>query len=192
METQTKEITIEGLQDLFKSQKQDVESLVTARLNDWKASYQVDNGPAKSAEVVPAPVAKMNDPLSGIAKMDVMGVPIGQAAIGGFVAVLATEMVDGFLSKQGAMTRGLAKLVAAFAAAKYGKKLVGDSGSKAVALLITFDALRDFIPFDVYAQKLTSKITGKTMTAGLAGNNQIMRQMSTSQAANYYSRAQGR
>ncbi len=193
MAEESRNITMDELQSMMSKASKEA---VTASLSDFenklKTVYTVDNGPAKTAEIVPAQkTAVMAD--SDFTKLEFMGIPIGQAAIGGFVAVAATELVDGFLAKQNVYLRGGTKLVAAFAAARYLKKIkfIGDGGAKAVALLITFDAIRDLIPIDVYAQKMVSKVTGKTMTAGLAGNNKAMKEILKPKSDEYYTLAMG-
>lgn len=97
------------------------------------------------------------------------GIPVGQAVVGGFAAIFASELVDGFMADMEKWQRGLVKLGIAAVAAKWGKRFLGDTGSKAVALLLTFDAIRDFTPIDSWADQLAQKITGRVTTAGLAG-----------------------
>lgn len=190
---------LQYMMDTSVSQATDnTKSEMKAILSDWTekfktASYSVDGGQVKPAEVKPAaPVAEMEDAggaLAGISKFDIAGIPVGTALVGGFGAVFVTELVDGFMATQSATTRGMVKLGSAVVIGKYGKKFLGDGVSKAIGLLITFDALRDIVPLDTYAQQLASKISGLTTTAGLAGNNKTMRTMSAPEAQNYYSKA---
>lgn len=98
------------------------------------------------------------------------GIPIGQAAVGGFAAIFASELVDGFAAQMSDWQRGLIKIGVAWASVKWGKKLLGNTGSKAIALLLTFDALRDLSPLDTWADNLAEKISGTATTAGLAGD----------------------
>lgn len=202
-ETETKTITMEELQAMMsKTSKEAVEPL-KVNLADFenrlKAAYRIDNGPVKPAEVLPAgatlkttDVAKLED--TGIANMQVFGLPLGQAVVGGFVAVFATELVDGLMSKQKAYVRGAVKLGAAWAINKWGKKIpfMGEGGVKAVALLLTFDAIRDFIPIDTYAQGIAAKISGKVANAGLAGPKAFKTiSANTPAASGYYSKMFG-
>lgn len=197
-ETETKPISLDELQAMMTKASKEA---VTASLSDFesrlKASYKVDGGPSKPAEIIPAAkpetaTAKLED--SGVANMQVFGLPVGQAVVGGFVAVFATELVDGLMSKQQAYVRGAVKLGAAWAINKWGKKIpfMGEGGVKAVALLLTFDAIRDFIPLDTYAQSLAAKISGKVANAGLAGPKTFNTiSASTPAAKSYYARAFG-
>lgn len=103
-----------------------------------------------------------------VSSFEVWGIPVGQAAMGGFIAVVATELVDGFMSTQSVQIRGAVKLVAAGALVKWGGKFIGSTTGKAVALLMAFDAIRDLTPIDAWGANLASKITKKTPAAGLA------------------------
>lgn len=44
--------------------------------------------------------------IEGIMHYEIWGIPVAQAAIGGAVAVLATELVDGFMAKQSDNMKG--------------------------------------------------------------------------------------
>jgi hypothetical protein len=90
--------------------------------------------------------------------------------VGGFVSVVATELIDGFMIESEAWKKGLAKAAVAVAAVKWGKKFLGDTGSKAIAILMTFDAIRDLTPLDSWAANLANKITGSAPAAGLASH----------------------
>jgi len=192
-------LTIEGLQELFNKQKTDVDGLVTAKLSDWsdkfKASYKVDNGPEKPAEVkTAAEVAELSDAgiLGGINKIEIMKIPLGKIVVGGFVSVFATELIDGFMSKQSAMVRGLVKLVIAAMAVKYGKKYLGEA-STAIALLMGFDAIRDIIPIDTYAKNIATKLSGTWTNKGLAqGGPMRAFPVGGSSRHDYYSAAERR
>ncbi len=125
----------------------------------------------KPVEETPAPEASMEEAgfLGGIMSWEFQGIPLGQAAVGGFAAVFASELVDGFMADSDAWKRGLVKLAVAGISAKWGKKILGNTGSKAVALLLAFDAIRDLSPLDSWADQLAEKISGRVTTAGLAG-----------------------
>ena len=104
-----------------------------------------------------------------IMSFEMWGIPIGQAAVGGFVAIFASELIDGFMANQQPWQRGLVKLGAAAATGMWGKRFLGSTGSKTVALLLTFDGLRDLSPIDSWADQIAEKISGTVTTAGLAG-----------------------
>jgi hypothetical protein len=200
MEDSQRLFTIDDLQAMFDNSVSKVteksKNDLTGILSDWTEKFRttykvVDGGQEKTAEVVTkeVPVADMAE--ANIAKMEIMGLPIGQAAVGGFVAVFATELVDGFLAAQSSYVRGAAKLVAAYAASKWGKKIpfVSSEGAKAVALLVTFDAIRDLIPIDTYAKQLATKLSGTWTSAGLAqGSSYSYAKVSpVTRSADYYS-----
>ncbi len=110
--------------------------------------------------------------LGGIMDMEVWDIPVGKALIGGFIAVVGSELVDGFLAKQSVTVRGVAKLVGAGAAIKWGSRLLGKHGAAAVAILLAYDGLRDILPIDQYAHRLASGVSGVVTTRGLGGNTE--------------------
>jgi len=118
----------------------------------------------------PAPDAELRKGIfDDIMSFEVWNIPIGQAAVGGFVAIFASEIIDGFMKNQQPWQRGLVKLGAAGVAGMWGKRFLGSTGSKAVALLLAFDAIRDLSPLDSWADQLAEQISGTVTSAGLAG-----------------------
>lgn len=146
----------------------------------------------KTAKLEASGVAGTVGQVSGF---EVWGIPVGQAAVGGFIAVMATELVDGFMSTQSVQMRGAVKLVTAGALVKWGGKFIGSTTGKAVALLMAFDAIRDLTPIDSWAANLASKVTKKTPAAGLADKaarrNPAM-DYANSVVKSYYGQALGR
>jgi hypothetical protein len=181
---------IAGLSDVIDSKFKEFDSKLV--------KYRVDGGPEKTGELAAGKekaVAEMGElgMLDSLAKFEIWNVPLGEAAVGGFVAVLATELIDGFMTTQSVQTKGLVKLVTAGAVAGFGKKYLGANASKAIALLMAFDAIRDLTPIDAWAASLATKITGAAPDAGLA--DKAMRRI-TSQPphtiSDYYAAAEGR
>jgi hypothetical protein len=151
-------------------------------------------------EVPPAEPAKapLDEPLeefslAGVMKpvtsIKVMGVPVGAIAGGTFFAVFATELLDGFMKSSSVQTRGIAKVAIAIGTAGYGKKLIGADMANIVAILLTFDALRDLTPIDSWAASAASKISGFLPNAGLA-DRAARRAPQT--IGDYYAQAEGR
>lgn len=168
MEISTKEL-IDKIDS--RASREEVDSLqkaVTtfeARLADFKP----DPEPDTDSNTDPEATLERAGFLDQIMKFELGGIPVGQAVVGGFVAIFASELVDGFLSNWQPWQRGLAKLGAAFVAGMWGKRLLGNTGAAAVVLLLTFDAVRDFTPIDSWADQLAERVTGTVTTAGLAG-----------------------
>jgi hypothetical protein len=107
-------------------------------------------------------VAKLKEAgvIGGVLDFTVWDIPVGQAVVGGGVAVLFSEVIDGFLVTKPAYWKAGAKLVAAGAAVKWGSKYIGSTGSKAVALLLAFDAIRQLVPFDLWIKNnIVSRFT---------------------------------
>ena len=129
--------------------------------------------------------------LGGIADTKIWDIPIGQAAVGGFGAVVGSELIDGFMANQSSMVKGMVKLLVAGASVKWGSKLLGSTGSKAVALLLSYDGIRMILPIDEYANKLAgmfTKLTGQGLAgrAGMGGNRDVLNQAGDV-ASSYYS-----
>ena len=108
--------------------------------------------------------------LDGFTQFKFFDVPIGQAVIGGFGAVFATELIDGFMASSEPWKKGMVKLVLAGVSVKFLKKFLGEKGSQGVAILLAFDGVRDLLPIDTWAQSLANKITGNVPAAGLASH----------------------
>jgi hypothetical protein len=112
-----------------------------------------------------------NHPLEGAEKFELAGIPIGPALTGAMMAVMASEMIDAFLPKRWweraiiwlckpiplrwrmwviyrlpRRSRRLApviRLMAAGILGRHGHHLLGEAGSKAAALILAYDGLRD-------------------------------------------------
>ena len=122
----------------------------------------------KTAEEVKAALEEAGA-MAGINRIEVWDIPVGQALVGGFTAVFASELVDGFMAKQGDMARGVVKLIGAGAAVKWGGRILGSTGSKALAILLAYDGVRTLIPIDRYARQGATAVTGVVTTRGLGG-----------------------
>ena len=129
-------------------------------------------GDHKSEKTEKVEVAELNriGSLDEMMSFKVWDIPLGQAVVGGFGAVFATELIDGFMATSEPWKKGLVKLVIAGASIKFGKKFLGEKLSQGVALLLAFDGTRDLLPIDTWAQSLANKITGSVPAAGLASH----------------------
>ncbi len=190
-ETETKEIlSIANLEKLFANQKDDVAKAVDAKLADWGKGFKAASQEAVD-KIIPAAKeeketeeeaaledSKVSTSISKITDFQVAGVPIGGAVVGGFAAIFATELVDGYLKNQSTMVRGLVKLAAAGVVIKFGKKYLGSSLCNTFALLVAFDGLKNDIMPGIfnYATTWANKLTGTVTVAGLGhtGGNVII------------------
>lgn len=107
--------------------------------------------------------------VGSITGFEVWDIPVGQALVGGFTAVFASELIDGFLVKQGDMLKGIVKLVGAGVAIKWGSRVLGSTGSKALGILLAYDGIRSLIPIDTWARKGATMATGMIPGGGLGG-----------------------
>ncbi len=178
-------ISAASLESLFSRQASNIDKAIDAnkaflsdfatQLEKLKTSYRVDAGPEKEAEVEEKPakaeladmsVAKTFNQVTGF---EIWGIPIGSAVLGGFAAIFATELVDGYLKNQSVMVRGAVKLVGAGVIVKFGGKYLGKDVANTIALLMAFDGLKnDIMPsIFAYATQWANKLTGTVTTAGL-------------------------
>lgn len=109
------------------------------------------------------------------------GVSAGSIAIGGGLALVVGELIDGIVEAPAtdpdafspAATRGLVKGVAAFGVAKLGTKFTSPTAARAAATVLTVQALTDLIPLDRAVDWFVGKVrkgTGQgTATAGYYG-----------------------
>ena len=104
-----------------------------------------------------------------ITSFEVWDIPVGQALVGGFTAVFASELIDGFLIKQGDVIKGVVKLAGAGVAVKWGGRVLGSTGSKALAILLAYDGIRSIIPIDTWARRGATAVTSRMPAGGLGG-----------------------
>lgn len=105
----------------------------------------------------------------GITDFQVWDIPVGQALVGGFAAVFASELIDGILIQQGDWMKGMVKLVGAGASVKWGSRILGSTGSKALAILLAYDGIRSLVPIDTWARRGATTVTGMIPAGGLGG-----------------------
>lgn len=175
---------------------------VDTKLSDQKAEINQILADFKQ-EISPKPDDKTDAVMSkgameGITDLKVWDVPVGQAAVGGFVAVIGSELVDGFFANQQPMTLGVIKLASAGILAKWGGRLLGSAGSKAAAIILAYDGIRQILPLDEWAGNLVGAVTART-GGGLAGKAGMTKEKKTpavirqaeSVVANYYADLSG-
>jgi len=136
--------------------------------------------------------------LEGISRMKVWDIPLGQALVGGFTSVVVSELVDGFLATQSNTIKGVVKLVAAGVAIKWGGRLLGKTGAGALAILLAYDGIRQLLPIDEWAGRVSGAVVSRTGggLAGKAGMTNIRSNgggaLEAQRVADYYGKALGR
>lgn len=184
------ELTVEQLNEAFARNRTDIMAEVSAMLADsQEKATEIEKAVAKVEDSAKLEEKGIASALGGITKFEIMGIPLGSALVGGAVAILATELVDGFLSAQSTQIKGIVKLVVAGTYAKWG--FGGSEMKKVVALLMTFDALRDLTPISGWMHTLSTKVTGTFPTRGLGTYGPRPGNPST-QSQDYYKAAFGR
>lgn len=150
-----------------------------AELNETAKKVLVSPDDVKKSEEVKAEEARklvedkakleQRGAVAGITSFEVWDIPVGEALVGGFSAVFASELIDGFLMKQGDWMKGIVKLAGAGVAVKWGPRLLGSTGSKAMALLLAYDGIRSLVPIDTWARRGATTVTGMIPGGGLGG-----------------------
>ncbi len=136
-----------------------------AELSDQVTAKEPDEVKTKEevADLEQAAIAK------SVTDMEVWGIPLGKAALGGLGAVVGSELVDGFMVSQSNTTKGFVKLIAAGSVYKFGKRWLGAGLASAITLVLAYDGIRSLLPIDEWGNRIASTLTGIMPGAGLAG-----------------------
>ena len=133
------------------------ENLGTDLEQIWEAHNQ------KLAEKKDEPSIIEHEQLAGLTKIEIAGIPVGQALIGGSVALLVSELVDGIIGgaikdKLG-VTWGPAiiKGGSAWAAKRWLPGVIGAKAADTAALFLAWEAIRSLIPIDTWISGLFKK-----------------------------------
>ncbi len=140
--------------------------VLVVKPEDIKSPEELKAEAAKLEETAKLKQAAISRNITGF---EVWDIPLGQALVGGFTAVFASELIDGFLIKQGDLLKGAVKLAGAGVAIKWGGRLLGSTGSKALGLLLAYDGIRSIIPIDTWARRGATTVTGMIPGGGLGG-----------------------
>jgi len=92
--------------------------------------------------------------LAGFAQFEIAGIPVGKAVLGGGLALLTSEIIDGLLAGRN-VPEALAKAIGAWAVKNWGVRLVGPEAALDAAKFLAFDAARSIIPIDEWVKKLS-------------------------------------
>ncbi|MEX2599278.1 MAG: hypothetical protein WD533_06445 [Dehalococcoidia bacterium] len=137
------------------------------------AKHQAEQRAAAAQDV---PVAEMAQArgglLGGLGDIQIFGVEVGRALGGGSIALLASEVIDGFLNvakdadgriidQQQAIMSGLVKLTAGGFLTQFVSGFVGRDLSNTAALFLAFDAVRDILPLDDLVRNLLGFLPGR-------------------------------
>ena len=96
-------------------------------------------------------------PLAGLVKWEIADIPVGAAIVGGGLAAITSELIDGLIAPRIKVAPVILKAGGAFALAKWGDKLVGEEAAKLGAMFFAYDAVRTIIPFDQWLKGLFKK-----------------------------------
>ena len=96
-------------------------------------------------------------PLAGLVKWEVANIPVGAAIVGGGLAAIVNELIDGLIAPRVKVAPIILKGLGAFALVKWGDKLVGKEAAKLGAMFFAYDAVRTILPFDQWLKGLFKK-----------------------------------
>ncbi len=107
----------------------------------------------------------MADGVVGIAKriqdIDIAGIPIGAAALGGGSALILSELTDGLLVPRIPTVPVVAiKAGETYAMHRWGHKAIGAGGARVATLFLGYDTLRTLIPIEKTIKDIIAKIPG--------------------------------
>ena len=98
--------------------------------------------------------------LRGILEVEIMGMPLGKAFIGGGIALFVSELIDGMVVPRFEEMIGktwapaLIKGFGAFAVKQWGAGLIGKEAADIACIFLTWEAVRSIIPIDEWLKKL--------------------------------------
>lgn len=104
-------------------------------------------------------------PLEGIAKkieeVELVGVPFGEAVVGGGSALVLAELTSAFVAPR-LPTIPTAAILAgeAYLMSRYGSKVVGAGGARLATLFIGWEAVRALVPLDNWVKGAIAKAAG--------------------------------
>ena len=162
-----------GIQSDIEAGKPDLSKLVT--MEDVQKLFEAQpKAEVITTEEAEKEVAEHERTMTGVfdqaLNFEVAGIQVGKAAVGGFAAIFASELVDGFASTQSENVRGMIKIGVGWGMVAFASKWLGKTLTTSAALFLTFDALRDLTPLNEWAANLADKITGTSAPAGLRGD----------------------
>lgn len=112
----------------------------------------------------------MSDGVAGIAKkisdIDIIGIPIGAAALGGGSALVLAELTDSILVPRIPTVPVLAiKGGEVYAMHRWGHKVLGAGGARIATYFLGYDFLRTLVPMETWIRDLIAKLPGGVAVA---------------------------
>lgn len=96
-----------------------------------------------------------------IREIDIAGIPIGEAALGGGSALVLAELTDGLLVPRIPTVPVVAiKAGETYAMHRWGHKALGAGGARVATLFLGYDTLRTLVPMEKAIKDVIAKITG--------------------------------
>lgn len=140
-------ITVEELKSMIDQNKVELPSLVDKQVSEILAKKETEEKKEEKSEVE-------QKQLAGVMRTEIMGIPIGQALVGGGVALAVAELVDGLIGATvrekvgGRWAEALLKGGTAWAVKSWGPGIIGAGAADTAALFLAWEAIRSIIPID--------------------------------------------
>jgi len=113
-----------------------------------------------------------------ISSFEIGGIPVGTPVAGGTIALLTSELVDGFMATQEnadvLRLRPWIKLLAAWGLVGFGREFLGKEISTSAASFLVFDAARQILPLDDWLSQVQTIFRPAVTAANDAGNNDVV------------------
>lgn len=126
----------------------------------------LERGPDGAYQLAPLAGNPDKSGQADMAQFKPFGLPVVDAALGGGIALIVSEIAQGFFTKEGeepdSMKIALANGAAAFLVGKFGRKWLPEGAVNAAVMLLTFEAARQVVPIEDMVDKITSKIKSLT------------------------------
>ena len=116
--------------------------------------------------------------LEGIAEqikgIEIAGIPLGEAALGGGSALVVSELTDVFIIPRLGQTQipgFVVKAGEALVMVKWGHKVIGADGARVAALFLGYEAVRSLIPMEAWIRNAIRRVAGATAPEGVASSS---------------------
>ena len=129
--------------------------------------------------------------LDKITGMQIAGIPLGEAAVGGALAIVADRLIIARIDPQNKWG-SWANLGMAFAIKKFGSKFLGTKTADAAALILTYEAVADWVTQAMNKVVPAKGTSCQVFKQTMAAHQSSAVNMASQVADDYYARAFGR
>jgi len=96
-----------------------------------------------------------------IKSVQVLGIPIGEAVLGGGSALILAEVTDALIAPRlPTMNIGFVKAGETYVMHRWGHKVLGGPGARVATLFLGYDTIRTIVPLEAWIKDVIAKLTG--------------------------------